>query len=109
MEVFPKYFRRLLQSNAPYIFNDAAIQPGSYDLLKSDVEKIRVDAIEADKIAESIDSSEGDLFRNFDVSKFMVHFKLDPVAKAMLALSLKSASKADLRTKGKSTAFSWPF
>jgi CCR4-NOT transcription complex subunit 1 len=100
MEVFPKYFRRLLQQNAAYIFNDGTTPTGSYDILRVDVDKIRVDPHQADKIAESIDSQEGDLFRNFDVSRFMNHFKLDPVAKSILALSLKKAQKADLRTKG---------
>ena len=64
------------------------------------MQKIRLDPQEADNVAESIDTTEGDMFKNFDVSKFMEHFKLDPVAKSMLALSLKHASKSDLRTKG---------
>jgi CCR4-NOT transcription complex subunit 1 len=105
MEVFPKYFRRLLQQNANYIFNDGTIPPGSYDILRMDVEKLRVDPEQAPKIAESIDTNDGDTFRNFDVSKFMEHFKLDPVAKSMLALSLKNSSKTDLRTKGMSMRF----
>jgi CCR4-NOT transcription complex subunit 1 len=100
MEVYPKFFRRILQLNADYIFNNAAQPQGSYDLLTRYVQKIRIDPEEADKIAESIDTTEGELFKNFDVSKFMEHFKLDAVAKCMLALSLKNASKPDLRTKG---------
>ncbi|KAF2671384.1 Not1-domain-containing protein [Microthyrium microscopicum] len=99
MDVYPKFFRRILQLNADYIFNNAAQPQGSYDLLTRYVQKIRIDPDEADKIAESIDTTEGELFKNFDVSKFMEHFKLDAVAKCMLALSLKNASKPDLRTK----------
>jgi CCR4-NOT transcription complex subunit 1 len=105
MEVFPKFFRRAVQLNADYIFSNSSQTPqGSYDLLSKYVQKIKLDPQEADNVAESIDTTEGDLFKNFDVSKFMDHFKLDPVAKSMLALSLKNASKPDLRTKGKSSA-----
>jgi hypothetical protein len=103
MEVFPKFFRRAVQLNADYIFSNSSQTPqGSYDLLSKYVQKIKLDPQEADNVAESIDTTEGDLFKNFDVSKFMDHFKLDPIAKSMLALSLKNASKPDLRTKGKS-------
>jgi CCR4-NOT transcription complex subunit 1 len=102
MDVFSKFFRRALQVNQEYIFSNSNRNPeGSYELLLRHVQKIRQDPQEADNIAESIDSTEGDLFKNFDLSKFMDHFKLDPVAKSMLALALKNASKPDLRTKGK--------
>jgi CCR4-NOT transcription complex subunit 1 len=43
---------------------------------------------------------EGEIFRDFDVSTFMEHFQLDAVAKTMLALELKTATKSDLRSKG---------
>jgi CCR4-NOT transcription complex subunit 1 len=94
MDVFPKFFRRGLVLNADHIFNSNPTQQGSYELLLKYVQKIRTDPDEADHVAQSID---------FDVSKFMDHFKLDPIAKTMLALSLKTASKADLRTKGDSS------
>jgi CCR4-NOT transcription complex subunit 1 len=103
MDVFPKFFRRGLVLNADHIFNSNPTQQGSYELLLKYVQKIRTDPDEADHVAQSIDTTEGDLFKNFDVSKFMDHFKLDPIAKTMLALSLKTASKADLRTKGDSS------
>lgn len=103
MDVFSKYFRRLLQNNASQIFlgSGRATDPtGSYQLLVSEVEKIRHDPKQAQMIAEALDTPEGDIFRDFDVSTFMDHFQLDPVAKTMLALELKTASKSDLRTKG---------
>jgi CCR4-NOT transcription complex subunit 1 len=100
MDVFPKFFRRALVLNADHIFNGSSVQEGSYELLAKYVQKIRTDKDEADHVAQSIDTTEGDLFKNFDVSKLMDHFKLDPVAKTMLALSLRVASKSDLRTKG---------
>ena len=103
MEVFPKYFRRLLQNNAAQIFSGSgrATEPtGSYQLLVAEVQKIRQDPKEAQMIAESLDTPEGEVFKDFDVSTFMEHFKLDAVAKIMLALELKSASKSDPRTKG---------
>lgn len=107
MEVFSKYFRRLLQSNAPQIFPGSAKggdNSGSYGLLVEEMHKITRDPQQAYKIAESIDTTEGDLFRDFDLSTFMEHFKLDPVAKTTLALACKTTSKTDLRTKGELAA-----
>ncbi|KAF2843090.1 Not1-domain-containing protein [Patellaria atrata CBS 101060] len=101
MEVFSKYFRRLLQSNAAQIFGTSrsAESTGNYQMLVGEMQKITQNPEQAYKIAESIDTPEGDLFRDFDLSAFMEHFKLDSVAKATLALACKSASKSDLRTK----------
>ncbi len=105
MEVYCKYFRRLLQTNAAQVLpgsGRAADTGGTYQLLVGEMQKITQDAQQAYKIAEAIDTQEGDLFRDFDLSTFMEHFKLDPVAKTILALAVKSASKQDLRTKGES-------
>ncbi|KAF2198562.1 Not1-domain-containing protein [Delitschia confertaspora ATCC 74209] len=103
MEVFSKYFRRLLQNNAAQVFPTPgrnAEPNGSYAMLVTEVQKIRQDPQQAPKIAEAIDSHDGgDIFRDFDLSTFMAHFKLDPVAKTTLALAFKTASRADLRTK----------
>ncbi|KAL2677919.1 CCR4-Not complex component, Not1-domain-containing protein [Phyllosticta citricarpa] len=104
MEVFSKYFRRLLQGNASQIFPGSAKSSdntGSYPLLVGEMQKITQDPQQAYKIAESIDTTEGDLYRDFDLSTFMEHFKLDPVGKTTLALACKTTSKPDLRTKGK--------
>lgn len=99
MDTFAKTFRRTLSLNADTIFNNAP-PPGTYEFLCTMVSKLRTDPTQADSIAESLDTTESELFKNFDVSKFMDHFKLDPVAKSMLALSLRASSKSDLRTKG---------
>ncbi|KAH9871666.1 hypothetical protein J1614_005921 [Plenodomus biglobosus] len=99
MEVFSKYFRRVLQNNAPTIFGTGsrnADPNGSYQILVTEMQKLRNEPEQADKIAESISSSEGDLFRDFDLSTFVAHFKLDPIAKTMLALACR---KTDLRAK----------
>lgn len=104
MEVFTKYFRRLIQSNAAQIFpggGRSAEPNGSYQMLIAEVQKLRREPEQADKIAESLDTNEGDLFRDFDLAAFMSHFQLDPIAKTALALACRSANKTDLRTKGK--------
>jgi len=111
MEVFSKYFRRVLQNNAPTIFGTAtattgpgtrsADPNGSYQILVAEMQKLRKDPEQADKMAESLSSNEGDLFRDFDLSTFVAHFQLDPIAKAMLALACR---KTHLRTKGKLAA-----
>lgn len=100
MEVFTKYFRRLLQNNAAQVFGSGSRNNdsnGSYQMLATEVQKLRKDHEQADKIAESISSSEGDLFRDFDLSRFITHFKLDSVAVGMLALACR---RTDLRQKG---------
>lgn len=103
MEVFSKYFRRLLVGNLPHIFsgiNRNVENPGNYQLLVQEMEKITQDPEQAPKIAEIIDTSEGDIFRDFDLSTFMDHFRLDPLAKTLLASAFLHVSKPDLKTKG---------
>lgn len=104
MEVFTQYFRRLLQSNAPHIFPTSARPSdnasGTYQLLVNEMQKLTIDPDQAAKIAESLDTTDGDLFKDFDLFTFMDHFRLDPIAKMALALACSTASKPDLRTKG---------
>ena len=113
MEVFPQYFRRLLQNNAAAIFPGNARQStetgtaGNYQLLVQEMQKITIEAHQASKIAEALDTNEGDLFRDFDLYALVDHFRLDPLARVTLALACKKASKADLRSKGK-TALASP-
>ncbi|PYI34070.1 Ccr4-Not transcription complex subunit [Aspergillus indologenus CBS 114.80] len=102
MEVFSKYFRRLLTGNAPQIFpgvNKSVENAGNYPLLVQEMEKVPQDIEQAQKIAETVDTSEGDIFRDFDLSTFLDHFKLDPLVKVSLALAFKTANKSDLRAK----------
>lgn len=103
MEVFSKYFRRLLQNNAGQVFSTGARNAdpnGSYQILATEVQKLRTDADQSLKIAESISSPEGDLFREFDLATFIAHFQLDPFATAMLATACKSGNNLELRAKG---------
>lgn len=107
MEVFSKYFRRLLVGNAPAIFagsNRNVENAATYQLLVQEMQKVSRDPDQAYKIAEVVDTSDGDMFRDFDLSTFMDHFKLDPLAKTILALAFKTVSKPDLKTKGTKTS-----
>ncbi|KAJ5382650.1 CCR4-Not complex N.t1.c1 subunit domain of unknown function DUF3819 [Penicillium concentricum] len=102
MEVFSKYFRRLLTGNAPQIFpgvNKSVENAGNYPLLVQELQKVSSDMEQAQKIAETVDTSEGDIFRDFDLSTFLDHFRLDPIVKVALALAFKLTSKSDLRAK----------
>ena len=106
MEVFSKYFRRLLVGNSPQIFpgiSKPVENPGNYPLLVGEIRKITHDPEQARRIAESVDTSDGDLFKDFDLLTFMTHFKLDPVETTLLALAFESTSRSDLRTKGRPT------
>ena len=106
MEVFPQYFRRLLQNNAAAIFPGSARQStetgtaGNYQLLVQEMQKITTEAQQASKIAEALDTNEGYLFRDFDLYALVDHFRLDPLAKVTLALACRKAAKSDLQSKG---------
>ena len=103
MEVFAKYFRRLLVGNSPQIFpsiNRNVENSGNYPLLVEEINKAARDWASAKKIAEVIDTSEGDIFREFDLGTFLSHFKLDPVGNTIIAAAFTHVSKPDLRSKG---------
>ncbi|KAI0390755.1 Not1-domain-containing protein [Xylariaceae sp. FL0594] len=102
MEVFSRYFTRLVAGNAAQIFpglNRPNPNPGNYSLLVSEMDKISHDPSQASKIAESIETANEDIFRDFDLSTFMEHFKLDALEKTILALAFKVTSRSDLKTK----------
>lgn len=103
MEVFSQYFRRLLQSNAAVVFgNGRQDSAGNYQLLVKELQRLILDPLEADKIAEALDTSDGELFRDFDLAAFINHFQLHPVANFTLLLACRNATKTDLRSKGTS-------
>ncbi|QPG94506.1 hypothetical protein C2857_006248 [Epichloe festucae Fl1] len=102
MEIFTKYFTRLVAGNASQIFpglNRQGTGPGNYHILVNEIRKISHDADQASKIAESVESGTEDIFRDFDLSTFMEHFKLDALEKTLLALAFKTGSRPDLKTK----------
>ncbi|KAI0909506.1 Not1-domain-containing protein [Ustulina deusta] len=102
MEVFSRYFTRLVAGNAAQIFpglNRSTANPGNYSLLVNEMNKISHDLDQAPKIAESIETANEDIFREFDLSTFMEHFKLDALEKTILALAFKFGSRSDLKTK----------
>jgi CCR4-NOT transcription complex subunit 1 len=104
MEVYSKYFSRLVVGNAPQVFpgslNRSVANPGNYQLLVNEICKVSHDVEQAGKIAESIETATEDIFRDFDLSTFMEHFKLDALEKTILALAVKAGSRLDLKTKG---------
>lgn len=103
MEVFTRYFARLVAGNAPQIFpglNRPVLNPGNYHILVAEMRKIAHDIDHASKIAESVECGSDDIFRDFDLSTFMEHFKLDALEKTLLALAIKVVARSDLRTKG---------
>lgn len=103
MEVYSRFISRLVAGNAPQIFpglNRQVANPGNYHLLVTEMRKISHDPDQASRIAESIESATEDIFRDFDLSTFMEHFKLDALEKTLLALAFKLGSRSDLKTKG---------
>jgi CCR4-NOT transcription complex subunit 1 len=106
MAAFTALFRRLVQSAASTIFPSsarpaaAADTSGNYKLLTEEVSKVSRDPQQAEKIAQSLDTSESEIFRDFDLSTFIDHFGLNPIAKVALVLPVRTVSKPDLRSKG---------
>lgn len=108
MEVFARYFRRLVSGNAPQIFPESrgarsVENPNNYPLLIEEVEKVSKDAEQARKIAEAIDSTDDSFFRDFDLSTFLRHFDLNGIQLQLLAFAFTRCAKADLRNRG-----AWP-
>lgn len=107
MEVFTKYFTKLVHASAPQIFPGlnrpigGAANPGNYSLLQEEMRKISHDPEQATRISESIETGTEDIFRDFDLSTFMEHFRLDALEKTILALAFKLGNRPDLKTKGK--------
>lgn len=102
MEVFSRYFARLVAGNAPKIFNSnrPVANPGTEQLLIAEIRKIAQDPAQARKIAESIETGNEEVFRDFDLSTFMEHFRLDALEKTILALAFKLGTRQDLKLKG---------
>lgn len=102
MEVFTKYFRRLLSTNAAQIWSSgrATDTTGSYPILVEEVKKITQDPLQANRIRESIEYGDGEIFKDFDLATFMDHFSMTAFAKVTLASAFTRVSKQDLRSKG---------
>lgn len=64
------------------------------------MEKIPRDVDQATRISESIETGTEEIFRDFDLSTFMEHFRLDALEKTILALAFKLGNRPDLKTKG---------
>ena len=104
MEVFSKYFRRLVSGNAAHIFQGTNIKgdgnAGSYQLLVEEIHKVLTDPAQPSKIVETVDTADGDIFRDFDMSTFIKHFREDTVTEGILALAFAQSTRSDLRYKG---------
>lgn len=107
MEVYTKYFTRLVHSNATQIFPGvnrpigSTTNPSTYPVLQEEMHKVSHEIDQAAKIAEAIETGTEDIFRDFDLSTFMEHFRLDALEKTILALAFKLGSRPDLKTKGR--------
>lgn len=103
MEVYSKYFTRLVAGNANQIFpgyNRPGNSSGTHNGAVKEMNAISHDPEKARKIAESIETGSEEIFRDFDLSTFMEHFKLDALEKTILALAFKLGNRSDLKTKG---------
>ncbi|KAI9726177.1 MAG: hypothetical protein M1828_001850 [Chrysothrix sp. TS-e1954] len=106
MEVFTKYFRRLLSTNASQIWSNGRgtiDTSGSYPILVEEMQKIMDEPTQAEKVRESIEFGDGEIFKDFDLAAFMDHFSMGPIAKIALASAFTRASKSDLRSKAERT------
>lgn len=104
MDVYNKFFTRLVVGNAPAIFpgtnRTPVANPGSYELLVQEMRMISKYPDQAGKIAVAIETGDDALFQDFDLSTFMDHFKLDALEKTVLALAFKTGTRPNLKAKG---------
>ena len=104
MDVYTKYFARLVASNAPQIFpglNRPVSSGNNYHMLAQEMRRVAEDTDQARKLAESIELGTEDIFRDFDLAAFMEHFKLDALEKTIFALAFKLGNRPDLKAKGR--------
>ncbi|OAP63421.1 hypothetical protein AYL99_02648 [Fonsecaea erecta] len=100
MEVFAQFFRRTITLNTAAIFQGAKdFDQGSYKLLREELEKVASDPEQPSKIAEAIDTSKEDSFRDFDLVTFIQHFFADALPQVILAVAFTKCARVDLRTK----------
>lgn len=103
MDVYNKFFTRLVVGNAPTIFpgisRSAVANSGSYQLLVEEMRKIAEYWDQASKIAGAVEIGSEDIFQDFDLSTFMDHFKLDALEKTVLALAFKTGTRPNLKAK----------
>lgn len=100
MEVFAQFFRRTVVLNSAAIFSNAKeFDQGSYKLLRQELEKVLWDYEQSYKIAEAIDTSKEDLFRDFDLVTFIQHFFNDTLPQVILAIAFTRCGRIDLRAK----------
>ena len=98
MEVFAQFFARAVASNRGAIFHgrDAT---DSYKLLREQVEKVAQDPDQAYRIAEAVDNSKENDFRDFDLATFIQHFFAENVSQCALAVAFSRSNRTDLRAK----------
>lgn len=105
MEVYHKFFRRLVSSHAHTIFSPISKPPDNQSTYRLLVQHIKEASNSPEdskaKFADCISTSDNDVFRDFDLATFMKHFDLDGLERSILALGFKNCPKQDLRTKGK--------
>lgn len=100
MEVFAQFFRRTVSLNTAAIFQGAKdFDQGSYRLLREQLDKVISDPEQPSKIAEAIDTSKEDSFRDFDLVTFVKHFFADTLPQVILAVAFSKCARTDLRTK----------
>ncbi|KIW46905.1 uncharacterized protein PV06_02526 [Exophiala oligosperma] len=100
MDVFASYFRRAVTSNVSAIFSGAKdFDQGSYKLLKQELDKVLWDPEQPSKIAEAIDTSKEDVFRDFDLEAFIQHFFSDTLPQVILAIAFTKCARVDLKSK----------
>jgi CCR4-NOT transcription complex subunit 1 len=100
MEVFAQFFRRTVTLNSAAIFQGAKdFDQGSYRLLREQLDKVPSDPQQPTKIAEAIDTSKEDSFRDFDLATFIQHFFSDTLTQAVLAVAFTKCARVDLQTK----------
>ncbi|KAG8914689.1 hypothetical protein FRC00_011472 [Tulasnella sp. 408] len=82
--------QRLAPSASPYDNNSAL----TFRLLVQEVQRLARDPFLADRFRDGIDRAEGEIFRHFDLLRFMDRVGLRPLEKLIIASSIVSTNNA---------------
>lgn len=97
LETYFHFIRRLMiQTNGRLATNGASTP---YDastnlparLLAQEIQRLARDPFLADRFRDGVDKAEGDIFRNFDLTRFVERMGLRPIEKVILASSIVAA------------------
>src|SRR5258708_28832328 len=110
VETYLHFIRRLIAASASRLQSSSSSTPQQYDtssaltfrLLVQETQRLARDPFLADRFRDAVDKGEGDIFRHFDLARFVERVGLKPLERLILASSIvsSSTSRRELAAQG---------